>query len=216
MNDKLIVNEIFYSIDGEGSRAGYPAVFVRLAGCNLRCNYCDTAYALAKNDGKEMTISEIIGEVKKYGCRHVTLTGGEPLMTDTAFDLVMAMDLADLRVTIETNGSVDISKALRNASICMDWKLPSSNMCEQMKESNLHKLRGYDVLKMVARSADLPYIKDFLDSHTVNCPVYISPVFGEITLPEIADFVKGYRGHNTVRMQVQLHKIIWNPDERGV
>lgn len=216
MNGKLIVNEIFYSIDGEGSRAGYPAVFVRLAGCNLRCNYCDTAYALAENEGIEMTVSEVIDKVRSYGCRYVTLTGGEPLLNDTAFDLVMEMNIAGLHVMIETNGSVDISKALRNASICMDWKLPSSKMCDQMKESNLHKLRPYDVLKMVARSADLPYIKDFLKSHTINCPVYISPVFGEITLSEIADFVKEYRGRNTVRMQVQLHKIIWNPDERGV
>ena len=216
MNDKLIVNEIFYSLDGEGSRAGYPAVFVRLAGCNLRCNYCDTGYALRNNAGVQMDIAEIMDKVLQYECNNITLTGGEPLLNRKAFELVRAMKKAGMDVIIETNGSVDISEAMHNASICMDWKLPSSNMCGHMKESNLSKLRPHDVLKMVARSADLPYIKDFLDNHTINCPVYISPVFGEITLSEIADFVKGYKGHNTVRMQVQLHKIIWKPDERGV
>lgn len=212
----LIVNEIFYSLDGEGSRAGYPAIFIRLAGCNLRCNYCDTVYALHKNDGQEMTVAEIVEKVKGYGkCRNITLTGGEPLLQEEAIDLLKELH-NDFDIVVETNGAVDIEKALPYASICMDWKAPSCGMNERMLESNLSKLRPGDCLKIVVKAADLPYTGFFLSECTFPCPVYLSPVYGEITLSTLAEFVKGYQGANNLRMQIQLHKIIWNPEERGV
>lgn len=216
MSDKLTVNEIFYSLDGEGVRAGYPAVFIRLAGCNLRCNYCDTGYALNSSDGKEMSIPEIMEKVRSFGkCRNVTLTGGEPLLQDGVIKLLRELS-EDCFTVIETNGAVDITNALPFASICMDWKAPSCGMNELMLKSNLKKLRPQDCLKMVVRASDLPYTGRFLKEHKINCPVYLSPVYGQIALPTLAEFIKGYQGENLLRMQVQLHKIIWNPDERGV
>lgn len=216
MSGKLIVNEIFYSLDGEGIRAGYPAVFIRLAGCNLRCNYCDTEYALCKSDGKEMTIAEIAEKAKGFGkCRSITLTGGEPLLQDGAIDLLRELH-NEFDIIVETNGAVDIKKALPFASICMDWKAPSCGMNGLMLESNLKKLRPTDCLKMVVRASDLPYTGFFLSQHTFACPVYLSPVYGSIGLQTLAEFVKDYQGANTLRMQIQLHKVIWSPDERGV
>lgn len=216
MSGKLIVNEIFYSLDGEGIRAGYPAVFIRLAGCNLRCNYCDTEYALRSSDGKEMTIPEIIAKVKSFGnCRNITLTGGEPLLQRNAIALLKELH-GEFDTIVETNGAVKIDEALPFASICMDWKIPSSGMNKMMLASNLMKLRPVDCLKMVVRASDLPYTGIFLREHILRCPVYLSPVYGVIDLPTLADFVKGYQGQNTLRMQLQLHKIIWNPNERGV
>lgn len=216
MSDKLTVNEIFYSLDGEGIRAGYPAVFIRLAGCNLRCNYCDTGYALNSSDGKEMSIPEIMEKVRSFGkCRNVTLTGGEPLLQDGVIKLLRELS-EDCFTVIETNGAVDITNALPFASVCMDWKVPSCGMNELMLKSNLDKLRPKDCLKMVVRASDLPYTGRFLQEHRINCPVYLSPVYGQIDLPTLAEFIKDYQGENLLRMQVQLHKIIWNPDERGV
>ena len=216
MSDKLTVNEIFYSLDGEGIRAGYPAVFIRLAGCNLRCDYCDTGYALQGTDGKEMTIPEIIGKAKGFGkCRSITLTGGEPLLQNEAINLLRELH-SEFDTIVETNGAVDIGAALPYASICMDWKIPSSGMNKMMLAGNLMKLRPVDCLKMVVRASDLPYTGIFLREHILRCPVYLSPVYGAIDLPTLADFVKGYQGPNTLRMQLQLHKIIWNPNERGV
>lgn len=216
MSDKLTVNEIFYSLDGEGIRAGYPAVFIRLAGCNLRCNYCDTGYALCSSDGDKMTIPEIIAKVKSFGnCRNITLTGGEPLLQRNAIALLKELH-GEFDTIVETNGAVKIDEALPFASICMDWKTPSSGMNGLMIDCNLRKLRPTDCLKMVVRASDIPYTGFFLQTRTFNCPVYLSPVYGEIDLPVLADFVKSYQGTKTLRMQVQLHKIIWNPNERGV
>lgn len=216
MNDKLIVNEIFYSIDGEGRRAGCASVFVRLAGCNLRCDYCDTAYALSFKDGTEMDVSEIITEIEKYSCKNITITGGEPLIHNECKTLIKSLWEKGYDVVVETNGSVSIMDVAQYASICMDWKMPSSGMCDEMVEDNLGILWKMDVLKAVVRASDLPYLRFFLDKHSLKCPVYISPVYGEIQLPEIAEFIKKYHGDNILRMQLQMHKFIWNPNERGV
>lgn len=216
MNDNLIVNEIFYSIDGEGRRAGCVSVFVRLAGCNLRCNYCDTGYALSFEDGTEMDVSEIITVVEKYSCKNVTITGGEPLIHDGSKELIKEFWNHGYDVVVETNGSVPIIDVAQYASICMDWKMPSSGMCDRMDENNLGILWKNDVLKTVVRESDLEYLSEFLDKYHLLCPIYISPVFGEIQLSRIAEFIKRYHGENEVRMQLQMHKIIWNPNERGV
>lgn len=212
----LIVNEIFYSIDGEGRRAGCPSIFIRLAGCNLRCNYCDTGYALKLGSGVRLTIPEILFSIKKYPCKNVTLTGGEPLLQSRAKDLVLALWKEGYSTVIETNGAVRIFDVAQYAYICMDWKMPSSGMCDAMLEENLKILWRDDALKVVVRKEDLDYLDDFLKKNTLECPVYISAVFGEIDLKDIVEFVKNYQGDNEIRMQLQMHKIIWNPDERGV
>ena len=216
MSDKLDVNEIFYSIDGEGRRAGCASVFVRLAGCNLRCNYCDTAYALFFKDGTEMDVSEIITKIEKYSCKNITITGGEPLIHNECKTLIKSLWENGYDIVVETNGSVSIMDVAQYASICMDWKMPFSGMCENMMDGNLGILWKDDVLKTVVRASDLPYLRVFLDKHRLKCPVYISPVYGEIQLPKIAEFIKKYHGDNILRMQLQMHKFIWNPNERGV
>ena len=216
MNDKIKINEIFYSIDGEGMRAGYPAVFIRTAGCNLRCDYCDTGYALSKEAGISMSIEDIEKKVSEYNCKNITLTGGEPLLNKAAKKLIKKLTESGYDVIVETNGSIPIKDITTSCKICMDWKIPSSGMCREMLEENLSQLYAVDCLKMVVRKEDLPYVDKFLNEHTLACPVYISPVFGEINLEEIAEFIKNYHGQNRVKMQVQLHKIIWDPDRRGV
>lgn len=213
---EITINEIFYSLDGEGKRAGSPAVFIRTAGCNLRCNYCDTGYALSGNAGVKMSIEDIISKVSEYNCQNVTVTGGEPLCNPGTKDLIKELWRKGYKVIIETNGSMPIIEVAQYCSVCMDWKMPSCGMSEKMLEKNLSILWKDDVLKAVVRKTDLPYLKEFLDTHKLKCPVYISPVFGEIKLSDIADFIKEYHGGNNVRLQVQLHKIIWEPTMRGV
>ena len=129
----MVVNEIFYSIDGEGLRTGELAVFIRLAGCNLNCSYCDTKYALKISNGNKMTIAEILEEVGKYNCKNVTLTGGEPLIHAHIKELIDELIKNGYKVNIETNGAVDISEYLNKCLVTMDYKLPSSGMEKFMK-----------------------------------------------------------------------------------
>ena len=211
MNDKLLVNEIFYSIDGEGKQSGCPAIFIRLTGCNLRCKYCDTVYAF--QEGKYMSISEILAAIRHFNCKHITLTGGEPLAQKNAVKLLKTLKVNKYKVTIETNGAIDITNAQRYSVICMDWKTPASGMCEYMKSENLKKLRKKDVLKIVMSENDIPYVREFLRTNKIHCPIYLSPIFGKIDLPQLAEFVK--ENQNT-RMQLQIHKYIWDINKRGV
>ncbi|MBQ8299816.1 MAG: radical SAM protein [Clostridia bacterium] len=216
----MVVNEIFGSIDGEGLRTGELATFIRLAGCNLRCSYCDTLYALNSNDGKQMTIEEIISEVEKYKNKNITITGGEPLIHDQIDDLIDELISRDYRINIETNGAVDIKKYVNRCLITMDYKTPSSLMENQMILDNLEKLTEGDVLKFVVNEKDLPTVKEILSKYKIKSYVYISPIFNEIELPNIVEYMKlmNSEGINMdkVRMQVQLHKIIWSPDMKGV
>lgn len=222
MNDDtaqlLAVSEIFYSLDGEGPRAGLPAVFVRLFGCNLLCNYCDTRYA-SETLGRVMEVEEIVQEVQAFRCPNVTLTGGEPLLQKYSAALVRRLAESGMSVFAETNGSIDITPVQPYAKICMDWKTPSSGMSEKMRMANLGRLRECDVLKFVVREEDLSFVSNFLAQNPLSCPicpVYLSPVWGSIELPKLADFVKQYRGPNTLRMQLQMHKIIWGAEAKGV
>lgn len=219
MSDEYLkVCEIFYSLDGEGPRAGYPATFIRLAGCRLHCSYCDTRYA-NETPGQNMGVGEVVQIAMGYGCRNITLTGGEPLEQDTALPLVRALGECGAHVIIETNGSKDITPFLLPfTTICMDWKTPSSGMVKEMLEENLLKLRLCDVLKIVVSKEDLPFVSDFLERNPLlPCPVYLSPVWGGILLEDLAAFVKAsYQYPNNLRMQLQMHKIIWGISKRGV
>lgn len=216
------VAEKFVSINGEGKRAGELAVFIRFRGCNLRCSYCDTMWANSGDCPAEMMSAEdIVSYVNKEGVKNVTLTGGEPLLQKNIDMLVEKLMKNSHNVEIETNGSVSIKNLSENIyrpDFTVDYKLPSSGMENFMITENYNYLTKNDVVKFVAGSlADLKktaeIIKEF--SLTEKCLVYISPVFNKINPDGIVEFMK-LKHLNKVRLQLQLHKFIWNPDERGV
>jgi 7-carboxy-7-deazaguanine synthase len=211
MQNEWSVNEIFFSIDGEGKRAGSLAAFIRLAGCNLRCSYCDTAYAFT--EGTPMRVEEIAEAVK--GWKNVTVTGGEPLCQDVH---VLLQRLREHEVNIETNGSVDVTPyhAYPWVFFTLDYKCPSSGMESSMLEKNFQTLRPQDVLKFVVGDMeDLRTAQRVCEKYEPNCLVYLSPVFGKIEAKEIVEYMKSARYKNW-RLQLQLHKYIWPPDARGV
>lgn len=211
MQNEWPVNEIFFSIDGEGKRAGSLAAFIRLAGCNLRCSYCDTTYAF--DEGKTMRIEEIAETVK--GWKNVTVTGGEPLSQDIHG---LLQRLREHEVNIETNGSVDVTPyhAYPWVFFTLDYKCPSSGMESSMLEKNFQTLRPQDVLKFVVGDMeDLRTAQRVCEKYEPRCLVYLSPVFGKIEAKEIAEYMKSARYKNW-RLQLQLHKYIWPPDARGV
>lgn len=215
----MFVNEIFYSIDGEGLRTGELAIFIRLSGCNMNCSYCDTKYALKKTSGTYMSTDEILNEISKYNCKNITLTGGEPLLFKESNELIERLLDKGYKVNIETNGSIDISNYLGRCLITMDYKLPSSNMEKYMKLSNLEKLTENDVLKFVTQESDFDKIEEILKNYKLKCYIYISPIFDKIEPYKIVDFMKKLSEKmdmSKVRIQVQLHKVIWDPNERGV
>lgn len=213
----MIVNEIFHSIDGEGLRTGELVTFIRLAGCNVRCVYCDTAYALRINQGIEMTIQGILDEVGKYDCENITLTGGEPLIHKDVGRLIDVLIEHGYKVNIETNGAVKIKPYIdKDVLITMDYKLPSSGVEDKMILENLDLLREGDVLKFVVSNyEDMKRMKWIVDNHDVKSFIYISPVFGTMNPADIVDFMKQVK-IKKARVQLQLHKLIWNPDTRGV
>lgn len=221
MKDSLIVNEIFGSIDGEGIRTGELATFIRLAGCNLRCSYCDTEYALSIKDGKEMTIEQILEKVKKIGYKNITLTGGEPLIHKNVDKLIDKLIELGYKVNIETNGAVDITPYIsKNILLTMDYKTKSSGMIKYMLNKNIPLLRGYDVFKIVCCKDDFKDIKELLKNNDIKSYIYLSPIFNKIEYYELVDFLKELHNEDIdtskIRIQVQLHKIIWEPSKRGV
>lgn len=212
------VIEIFDSIDGEGKFAGCLATFIRLAGCNLRCTYCDTAYAFTGDN--DMSISEIVSVCKKIGNKHITITGGEPLIHKDINRLIPALYKRGFVVNIETNGSVDISPYLDTpVIITMDYKTISSGVNDKMYLKNLENLRSCDVLKIVCCEEDFKDIKAMLRTYNIYAPIYISPIYGKITPDKLVEFQKELRDDDEmppVRLQLQLHKIIWDTKKRGV
>lgn len=214
------VVEIFNSIDGEGKRTGELATFIRLAGCNLRCSYCDTAYGLDFKSGTPMKISEIIDKCKEYDNKNITLTGGEPLARIWIEDLIERLALEGYEVNIETNGSIPLYKhpKWKNVFYTMDYKCPSSQVEDAMDKNNLKFLDEDDVLKFVVGSEeDLDKTWAILDEYKPKAQVYISPVFGKIEPVQIVNYMKEHQKvFKNARVQIQLHKIIWKPDERGV
>ncbi len=211
MQSELKVNEIFFSIDGEGKRAGCLAAFIRLSGCNLRCSYCDTAYAF--DEGRFMPVEEIAKAVE--GWKNVTITGGEPLCQDI-HGLLEA--LGDHSVNIETNGSMDVTPyhGYPHVFMTLDYKCPSSGVESSMLDRNFRTLRPRDVLKFVVGGVeDLRAARRVCEKYEPDCPVYISPVFGKIEAKDVVGYMKTERCGDW-RLQLQLHKYIWNPNERGV
>lgn len=216
---KMKVNEIFSSIDGEGITTGALATFIRLTGCNLRCSYCDTAYAF--NEGNEMDIDDIIKKCHKLGNRRVTLTGGEPLFQENSMILLKKLIDEGFHVNLETNGSISVpSDITQGLTITMDWKTPTSIMHGHMKDENLCRLKESDCLKIVCSEIDFHYVKNLLMKYRPKCYVYLSPIFGKCDARNLVSFLKELHndGLDTekYRVQIQLHKVIWDPQKRGV
>ena len=217
------VVEKFVSINGEGRRAGELAVFIRMKGCNLRCTYCDTLWANeADCESTEMTVDEIVSYIEESKVKNVTLTGGEPLLREGMAELITAI-LSDpqRRVEIETNGSVDLSpycELERRPSFTMDYKMPDSGMEYAMCLSNMEKLSSEDTVKFVVSSrSDMERALEIIEKYDLRerTAVYFSPVFGRIEPVEMVDFLMEKK-LNDVKIQIQLHKVIWDPQKRGV
>lgn len=214
------VVEIFDSIDGEGIFAGQLATFIRLAGCNLRCRYCDTGYAMQCDAGQEMSIEEIAARVREIGNKHVTLTGGEPLIHKDVDKLINELSSHGCIINIETNGSADVSPYISGSTvITLDYKTAGSGEECRMLLDNWEKLRNTDVLKMVCYQEDLSSIEEILATHKTKAQIFLSPVYGETSPNLLVEFIKKLRdkhGIKDVRVQLQMHKYIWNPQKRGV
>ena len=216
------VVENFVSINGESTHAGELAVFVRFKGCNLHCSYCDTKWANESDvEFKSMSAEEICELVKNTGVKNVTLTGGEPLLQNEIEVLIDRLIAQGNRVEIETNGSVSLEKfaLMKNRPVfTMDYKLPSSNMEKYMCMENFSFLNEHDTVKFVSGSMeDLEKAVEIIEKYSLleKCHVYISPVFDKIEPSEIVDFMIK-ENLNGVRLQLQMHKFIWEPNRRGV
>ena len=213
--------ERFVSINGEGARAGQLAVFLRFPGCNLRCGYCDTAWANENACPTEsLTLQEILDYVAGQRVSCVTVTGGEPLLQRGMLPLLEGLSsLPGISVEVETNGSVPLEGfQVPRVSMTMDYKLPDSGMEGEMHLPNLDSLRAVDTLKFVCSSRrDMLRGKDLLEAHPnlEQVPTFFSPVFGWIEPSEMVAFLQEFQLKH-VRLQLQLHKIIWSPDEKGV
>jgi 7-carboxy-7-deazaguanine synthase len=219
---KYKVVEIFESINGEGMKAGELAVFIRFQGCNLCCSYCDTMWANEPDAPyMEMELAEIVETVRNYAVRNVTVTGGEPLRQKEIKALLAALDKEGFAVEIETNGSValaEYAKDLPEVCFTMDYKLPGSGMEQQMETGNFAVLTKKDTVKFVVSSrSDLERAYEVAERYQLGgrCSILLSPVFGAIEPEEIVSFMKEKRWVDA-RIQIQLHKVIWNPQERGV
>ncbi len=205
---KLKIHEIFHSIQGESSRIGLPTTFVRLTGCPMRCVYCDTAYAFS--GGSNMGIDEILSKVAELGAPYVTVTGGEPLAQKDCHVLLTALCDAGYSVSLETGGAMDISAVDPRVSVILDIKTPGSGELAKNLWSNLPLLKKTDEVKFVlCDRADYDWSKQQLAEHKLNeiCPVIFSPVFSQVQPSDLAAWVLADK--LPVRMQVQLHKILW-------
>ncbi len=210
------VIEKFISINGEGLKQGELSVFIRFANCNLRCIYCDTAYSYHSPKYIEESVSEIVDYILSTGVKNVTLTGGEPLLQSEIKELILSLNIHDISVEIETNGSISILpfREVKNVSFTLDYKTPSSGEEEKMDLQNYNYITKNDSIKFVCGTKnDLIRSKEIMDQFRTNC--LISPVYGDIEPYEIVEFMKNNK-MNQVRLQLQIHKIIWDKDKRGV
>lgn len=204
----LKINEIFFSLQGETSRAGLPTVFVRLTGCPLRCSYCDTEYAF--HDGKTLEFGAILSEVAKYPTQYVTVTGGEPLAQKHCIALLEALCDAGYSVSLETGGALDISKVDSRVSRIVDIKTPGSMEEQKNLWSNLDFLNQRDEIKFVLMDrADYEWAKRVFEERELSSksPVLFSPVQGKLSSKDLAEWI--LEDGLNVRMQIQLHKLIW-------
>lgn len=209
----LIINEIFYSIQGESLSSGMPTVFIRLTGCPLRCQYCDTAYAFT--EGSKKTFDEIINEVKKFNCNNITVTGGEPLSQKNTIDLLTLLNNLSYNVSIETSNAVSIKNLDNKTIIILDVKTPASKESDKNIIDNYKYLKSMDQIKFVICDLD-DYIwaKNYIFKHNLHkkCTVLFSPSYDEMDIKILAENM--LKDNIPARLQTQLHKVIWS-DERG-
>ena len=206
----IYINKIFHSLQGETSLAGFPSLFIRLAGCNLNCIYCDTTYAKSRENSKLMSIDEIIEIAKQYSfVHHITITGGEPLIQKEAFDLIKLLCNASFLVQVETNGSISIAEGDRRARYIVDVKTPSSGQDNSFNFKNINVLSCNDEVKFViSNQNDYDFAKAFISKHLFETPAIInfSPVFGIMECKSLVD--KIIEDDLNVRLNLQIHKLI--------
>lgn len=205
---QLRISEIFYSLQGETSRVGLPTAFVRLTGCPLRCTYCDTTYAFS--GGQNMTLAAILAEVARHHARYVTVTGGEPLAQKNCLPLLRALCDAGYQVSLETSGALDISGVDARVMRVVDIKTPASGEAEKNMWSNLGALNAHDEIKFVlCDEADYVWARQVLREHDLadKCAVLFAPAQGQLSPTVLAEWI--LRDHLPVRLQVQLHKLLW-------
>lgn len=225
--NEMKVVEIFTSIDGEGKRAGLPTTFIRLHGCNLNCSFCDTRYGCEGDDYCVMSVKEIVEWCDSMGVKSVTLTGGEPLIHPGAKMLVEQLLELGYWVNVETNGTVDVNK-FRDSLITgrkygtsrlfftVDYKCPGSGMHTHMQQDMYSRLLPTDVVKfVVSDQADMDFALSVMETIQTDAEIYFSPVFGAIEPKEIVDYIMEHKLYDC-RVQLQLHKLIWDPNKRGV
>ena len=211
----LKINEIYYSVQGESTHAGRPCIFIRLTYCNLRCSYCDTEYAFY--DGKDMEIAHIISEIKQWDCNLVEVTGGEPLFQEECIDLLNELVNSNYEVMLETGGSLSISNVPKKVIKIVDFKCPSSKMVKKNLWSIVDDLQPHDEVKFVIGDrGDFDWAKDRITEYSLDkiCTLLFSPTFGEIDPQQIVKWILA--DNLPVRMQMQMHKMIWSPEEKGV
>jgi 7-carboxy-7-deazaguanine synthase len=213
--DTLVINEIFLSIQGESTRSGLPCIFIRLTACDLRCAWCDTAYAF--QEGREMSIDAIVQQVAGYQCRLIEITGGEPLLQPNVHSLMKRLCDADFDVMIETGGHRDINGIDPRVKRIMDIKCPGSLMEKRNRWENIESLTLRDEVKFVlADKTDYDWAKEIIKKYDLaaRCTILMSPVFGVMEYRALAEWI--LRDHLPVQFQLQIHKYIWDPATRGV
>ena len=211
-SDTLRISEIFYSLQGETSRMGLPTVFVRLTGCPLRCTYCDTTYAFT--GGQNMALADILAEVVRYSTPYVTVTGGEPLAQKNCLLLLSALCDGGYQVSLETSGAMDVTEVDQRVMKILDIKTPASNEIEKNLWSNLAVLKIHDEIKFVlCDEEDYAWAKRVLHDRLLTkiCPVIFSPAYNQLSPTTLADWI--LRDNLPVRMQIQLHKLLWGTQQ---
>jgi 7-carboxy-7-deazaguanine synthase len=209
------INEIYKSIQGESSKAGSPCVFVRLTFCNLRCSYCDSEYAFY--EGTDFTVNKIIEQIKKYDCRLVEITGGEPLFQDECLELMKRLCDEGFDVMVETGGSLPIKDIDKRVMIIMDLKCPSSKMMKKNLYENIDYIKPTDEIKFVVGSReDYEWCKEIISKYQLEqkCELLFSVVFGELDPAKLVEWI--LEDKLNVRFQLQMHKFIWEPSKKGV
>ena len=211
----LKINEIYYSVQGESTHAGRPCIFIRLTYCNLRCTYCDSEYTFY--EGKDMEITHIMNEIKQWGCNLVEVTGGEPLFQDKCINLLNELVNSNYEVMLETGGSLSISDVPKKVIKIVDFKCPSSAMEKKNLWSIVEDLQPHDEVKFViGNREDFDWAKDRIAEYSLDkiCTLLFSPTFEKIDPQLMVEWI--LTENLPVRMQMQMHKMIWSPDKQGV
>lgn len=212
----LTINEIFHSVQGESTYAGRPCVFVRLTACDLRCSWCDTEYAFY--EGHKRSLDDVLKDVDAYDCPLVEVTGGEPLLQEEVYSLMQALIARGRTVLLETGGHRSTARVPDSVTTILDVKCPGSGESHRNDWENLARLRKHDEVKFVIRDrADYEYARDVVKRHDLAsraAAVHFSPVHGDLSSRSLSEWVLTDR--LPVRVQLQLHKFIWDPGTRGV